>query len=475
MTTPRQQVIGAETSPDDDAFDRRLIAPLIAGAVLNPINSTIVSVALVPIGVAFGAPASQTAWLISALYLATAVGQPVVGRLIDLYGPRRLFLPATALVGLAGVVGTLAPNLGVLIVARVILGFGTCAGYPAAMRLIRDEAERTGKDSPATILTVLAIATQTVAVVGPPLGGLLIGIGGWRATFAINIPIALVAFVLGRRRFPHDASALGASRGLPDLDYPGIGLFAGALVASLLFLMDPQWSSAYLLSIGALAAVAFAVQELRRDEPFIDLRVLGGNLPLVITYLRALLAYVVSYSFLYGFTQWLEDGRGLSAGHAGLIALPMFLTGIAVSAITGRREEVRAKLVVAAVAQVIACALLLTVHANTPVWLLIVTVLVFGVPQGLNSLALQNAVYRQAASETIGASAGLLRTFGYLGAIASAAAQGAFFGRRASTPGMHHLAVFLVAAGALYLFMNVFDRSLSRVGTQPNREERDHA
>ena len=171
--------------PDsDDGFNRKLIAPLVAGAVLNPINSTVVAVALVPIGVAFGEPPSATAWLVSALYLATAVGQPLVGRLIDEYGPRRLFLPATALVGVAGVIGAAAPNLAVLIVARVVLGFGTCAGYPAAMRLIRAEAERTGKDSPAGVLTILAISTQTIAVIGPLLGGLLIGLGGWRTTLS---------------------------------------------------------------------------------------------------------------------------------------------------------------------------------------------------------------------------------------------------------------------------------------------------
>ncbi len=51
----------------DDGFNRKLLAPLVSGAVLNPINSTIVSVALVPIGVAFGEPPAATAWLISAL------------------------------------------------------------------------------------------------------------------------------------------------------------------------------------------------------------------------------------------------------------------------------------------------------------------------------------------------------------------------------------------------------------------------
>jgi MFS family permease len=70
-------------------FDRRLLAPMMVGAIFNPVNSSIIAVALAPIGVAFGAPVSQTAWLISALYLATSVGQPLVGRLVDMFGPGR--------------------------------------------------------------------------------------------------------------------------------------------------------------------------------------------------------------------------------------------------------------------------------------------------------------------------------------------------------------------------------------------------
>ena len=93
---------------DTDAFDRTLIAPMILGAILNPVNSSLIAVALVPIGIALGAPASETAWLVSGLYLATAVGQPVTGRLVDLYGPRPLYLVGTALVGIGGLLGALA-------------------------------------------------------------------------------------------------------------------------------------------------------------------------------------------------------------------------------------------------------------------------------------------------------------------------------------------------------------------------------
>src|SRR5690349_2270907 len=160
----------AEAAPRAEAaFDRRLIAPLILGALLNPVNSSMLAVALIPIGAALGAPPSQTVWLVSALYLATAVGQPVVGRLVDLFGPRPLYLAGTSLVGVAGVLGAVAPSLGVLVVARVLLGIGTCAGYPAAMYLIRREGERTGRHAPGGILAALSISAQATTVIRPSL------------------------------------------------------------------------------------------------------------------------------------------------------------------------------------------------------------------------------------------------------------------------------------------------------------------
>ena len=151
-------------------------------------------------------------WLVSALYLATAIGQPVVGRLVDAFGPRPLYLGGSALMALGGLLGTVAPSLGVLIAARVLLGFGTCSGYPAAMYLIRSEARRTGQDSPAGVLTTLSIATQTISVIGPSLGGLLIAIGGWRSTFAINIPLGLLGIALGLTLLPKHTRTVDAAK-----------------------------------------------------------------------------------------------------------------------------------------------------------------------------------------------------------------------------------------------------------------------
>ena len=394
---------------------------MILGALLNPVNSSMIAVALVPIGIAFGAPPAETAWLVGGLYLATAIGQPVVGRLVDTYGPRPLFLIGTTLVGLAGVLGALAPQLWVLVVARVLLGFGTCAGYPAAMYLIRREAQRTGRDSPAGILTLLAVSTQTIAVVGPPLGGLLIGVGGWRAVFAVNVPLAAVALLLGALRLPRFARTGQA----PGMDLAGIALFAATLVALLLFLMDPG-------RCGSRRSPSWPVPR-------------------------------SSSAFLYGFTQWLEEQRGLSPLVAGLVLLPVFGVGIAVAAITGRRAAIRGKLVVGAVAQTVACALLFLFGDTSPIWLILVGAVVLGVPQGLVNLANQNAVYHQAEPERIGASAGLLRTFFYLGAIVASAAGGGFLGDRADSPGLHHLAVFLVGVAGAFVVLTLVDRSLARV------------
>jgi MFS family permease len=453
--------------PGGEGFDGKLFAPMMLGAVLNPINSSMIAVALVPIGVAFGVLPSATAWLISALYLATATGQPVVGRLVDMWGPRPLFLAGAGLVGVAGVLGTLAPDFGVLIAARVLLGLGTCAGYPAAMYLIRSEARRTGHDSPAGVLTALSIATQTIAVFGPSLGGLLIGLGGWRAIFAVNIPLGAAALILGALRLPRTDPA---QRVRKAIDAWGIVLFAAMLIALMLFLNDPHRSGLWLLAVTVVAAAGFALRELRAAEPFIDLRVFGGNGPLLRTYARSWLAYVVSYAFIYGFTQWMEAGRGLSASEAGLVLLPTFATGIVVAAITGRRAEIRGKLVVGALAQVLACALLLILHGGTAILLLVVIAATLGIPQGLASLANQNAVYWQADPARIGASAGLLRTFGYLGAIVASAANGLFFHAGATTGGMHHLALFMLGAAVLFLLLTILDRSLKRAGARTDDE-----
>jgi sugar phosphate permease len=228
----------------------------------------------------------------------------------------------------------------------------------------------------------------------------------------------------------------------------------------MLFLMRPRAADWYLPVLGLMAGSAFARWELRVPEPFIDLRVLGGNGPMPATFLRQFLSYTTAYAFLYGFTQWMEEGRGLHAAGAGLVLLPLSLSGLLVSGVTGRRESVRGKLVVGSLVQTAGCTALLTMNSGSAIWLLAGVGALMGVPQGLNGLANQTALYRQADPARMGSAAGLLRTFTYLGAMAASAADAAFFAHGADTDGLHHLALFMLAGAVLLLAVTLIDRSL---------------
>jgi len=127
---------------------------------------------------------------------------------------------------------------------------------------------------------------------------------------------------------------------------------------------------------------------------------------------------------------------------------------------------VRWKLLVGSAAQIVAGALVLCMTDDAPIWLLVAAMVALGIPQGLNNLAIQNSLYFQAEPSRIASSAGLLRTFMYLGAIISSVVYGAFYGARATTPGLHDLGWFIVAVAVAFLLLTVADRSLGRIGRQ---------
>jgi hypothetical protein len=110
---------------------------------------------------------------------------------------------------------------------------------------------------------------------------------------------------------------------------------------------------------------------------------------------------------------------------------------------------------------------MLVLNSTSALWIPVAISIIFGLPQGLNSLANQNAVYFQADPDRMGASAGLLRTFAYLGAMVSSAATGAFFKDGADTAGLHDLAIFLIVTAGLLLVVVLADRSLRRIGGAP--------
>lgn len=459
-------------------FGPRLVVPLMLGSVLNPINSTMIATALVAIGGSFHVGAADTAWLVSCLYLASAVAQPAMGRLADLLGPRRVFLGGLVIVGAAGVVGATAPTLGWLIVSRVLLGIGTSAAYPAAMALLRAHSTRLGVPTPRPVLGLLSLAGLSSAAVGPVLGGVLAATLGWRAVFAVNLPLAAAGFVLAALWLPADRPAgrsgerpsgpstpsggrKGAGRRLESgLDPVGVLLFGAVLTALMVFLMrldTPYWP---LLAVAAVLAAALGRWELRRTTPFLDLRMLARNRPLSLTYLRHGMTYLVIYCVMYGYAQWLEEAHGYSSASAGLMMLPMSVAAMATSLLGARTRGIRAPLITAAALMVTGSGVLLVAGHTAPAVALAAAGALFGLPQGLSSTGNQAAVYAQAPPGQTGNAAGLQRTAQYLGAITAASMIGLFYGQRATDHGLHEMALTSGVLAVAVLVLTVLDRSL---------------
>src|SRR5438067_4832320 len=193
----------------------RLVGAVTAGTLLNPLNSSMIAVALVPLQSDFKVSVAVASWLISGFYLAAAVAQPLMGRLADQFGARRVFGAGLLLVGMASALAPLSPAFGWLVAFRVLQACGTSAAYPAGLAMIRARSGDPRGKAPAAALGAMAIAASVSAALGPPLGGFLVGLAGWPAIFLVNVPVTAVGLVLARRWLPADTAPGLVTRGAP--------------------------------------------------------------------------------------------------------------------------------------------------------------------------------------------------------------------------------------------------------------------
>jgi len=451
-------------TPPEHPFSWRFTTPLFIGSALNPINSSLIATALVPIAHGLGVSIGQTAALVTALYLASAIAQPTAGKAAEVFGPRRVFVAGIVLVMIGGLVGGFAQDLLTLLISRVLIGLGTSCAYPTAMLLIRRRARDAGLDKPpGGVLGGLQIAGIATASLGLPLGGVLVGVLGWRAVFFVNVPVALVALAATLAWVSPDGP-LDRTRGARDiatsLDAIGIAGFAAAMVALMLFLFDLPTLHWYLLAISVAAWIALVLWELRARTPFLDIRLLASNRALTSTYVRYGLVLLCVYVVLYGITQWNETVLGLSETEAGLLLLPMTLvSGLVISPIS-RRNLVRGPVIAGALACLIGSAGVLLLSSSVWIGWVVVVTLVFGIAMGAAAAGNQTAVYGQAPEEQLGTASGLLRTFGYIGSIAASAITGIVFHTSVSDHGVHLIAWIMVGVSVVVVLMTVTDRTL---------------
>ncbi|RZU30843.1 MFS transporter [Blastococcus saxobsidens] len=438
----------------------RLLVPLCLGVTLNAVNSTMIATALVPISRDLGVDAAAVAWLISVMYLASAIGQPVAGRLADQFGARRVFLAGGVLVAIAGVLGTFGPTFGWLVAARAVVGLGTGAAYPAAVAMIRERTGPTEEESAARALGILNTASLVMLTAGPPLGGLLVDTIGWRATFAVNAPLGVLVLALGLRYLPRSLPRTRTTSAWRLVDVPGVLLFSATVSLLLVVLLQvprPPWAT---LAGLVVSLVLLVLVERRVDRPFLDVRMLAQNRALVLAYLRLVLSFLAVYGVLFGLTPWLQGGRGLSASAAGLLLLGMSAVGTVVAPLAARGSRQLWPLVFTALALLAGSLALTFLDGATPVVVLAIVIGLFGLPNGMGQVANQIVVFRVAPAEQVGAATGLSRTAQYTGAMVATSVTGLAYADGVGQTGLHVLGWAFTVAGVILLAVTVGDRSL---------------
>ncbi len=455
----------------------RLVAAVATGTILNPINSSMIAVALVSIAAAFGAGTSTSTWLISGFFLAAAIAMPLMGRFADLFGPKRTFVTGLVLVGVSGAVGAVAPTFAVLVVCRVAMAFGTSTAYPSGLAIFRSRDPH--GDAPAVALAILGIVSSVMAAAGPVIGGILVGTAGWQGIFALNVPIVAVGLLIALRWLPSDRPAavrvsLRSRAGLAQLaeaiDVPGILFFAVMIIGLLAFLVAlPTEVDPPLIGVAAAGVVFLVAQELRATSPFVDLRMLARQPALIWLYAQFAGVNLVFYGVFFGLPIWLEDVRGFSAAQAGMLLLPLAGIGVLASPIAARivsRRGPSPAIVIGSLALVAGSIPLLGFGDTTPVVVILLVGAVLGLPTAFNNLGLQAALYETTPASLMGTASGQFQTFRYTGAIASSALIAIVFAGSPTSEGFDQLAVVFVVVSALLAVASVAGARLVRRAAQ---------
>ncbi|WOF23117.1 MFS transporter [Microbacterium betulae] len=439
------------------SLPRRLPWSLGSGTILLGLNSAMIAVALVPMAAEFG-DAGVIAWIVSSLYIAAAVGSPTAGRLADLLGPRRTYLAGLAIVLVASTLGPFVPTAELMIADRVLLGLGASVQFPAAMAIIRQQAERRGA-RPTGAIGVIALCGQTTAALGPTTGGLVVLLWGWQGIFWVNLPMVALCATLVLAFVPKDARRprRGGAAQLASLDPLGMLLLVVTLVLLMLGLLSLDGAGPAWLFLAAFvpALALFVWRERRAASPFVDVTLMTRYPQFALTCLRAVATFVSFYCVFYGLPQWLEATRGLDAGLTGLLMLPVFGVG-ALSTWTatrlGARWHPRELLVIGSSAMVVAgAALAFATGPDAPLWWLAIVCALLGVPNGFNNLGNQLLLHRAVPAEAAGSSSGVYRTAQYIGASLAAVVVAHTLDESAPAGGVHAMGAAVCVIGAVLL------------------------
>jgi EmrB/QacA subfamily drug resistance transporter len=306
------------------AVDRsRKITTLVItclGYFMVLLDVSIVTVALPTMQTDLHASIAGLQWIVDAYTLPFAVLLLTAGTLGDRFGRKRLFLIGLAIFTIGSALCGLAPTLSLLIAGRVLQGIGGAALSPGSLSVLAssfpDARER------AQAIGIWAGASGIALAAGPLIGGSLIQLSSWPAIFFVNIPIGIIAFILGWRVLMESGNP-EARRA----DIPGQILVIASLTALVYGLIEGStqgWTSTLILSLFALSVVfmaIFLVVEAKTSEPLLPLS-LFKNAVFSMSNTAALIVGFALLGTVFFLTQYFQGIQGYSALNAGIRTLP---------------------------------------------------------------------------------------------------------------------------------------------------------
>ena len=317
-------------SVDPRVYARRwwTLGVLALSLVLIGLDNTVLNVALPTIQRTFAATASDLQWMVDAYVLVFAGLLLVMGALGDRFGRARALQVGLVIFTVSSLGATLSTEVSHLIVARVAMGIGGALIMPSTLSVIANVFPR---EERAKAITIWAGVSGLGVGLGPLIGGLLIENFQWSAVFLINVPIALIALLLGFFLVPESRDPSGAS-----LDLPGAVLSIGAVSALVYGIIEAPaagWTDPGILAwfgAAAVLGIAFAWRETHTPEPMLDLS-LFRNARFTAGAGAIALTFFAMFGIIFGLTQYLQFVLGKTALEAGALMVTLAI-GIPVGA-----------------------------------------------------------------------------------------------------------------------------------------------
>lgn len=444
---------------------RWLLISVGMGVLLNPLNSSMISVAIARLQNVYGIDFTVVSWIIFSFYIASAIAQPIMGRASDLFGRKKIFLTGLIVVSVASLLAPLSSNFGWLIVFRIVQSIGTSMMVAVGMALVRIHI----KEKQATALSVLSIFLSGAAAIGPFIGGVLIHWWDWPAIFFVNIPFVVTSFLLAWRMIPKDepptfdSGTMSFRKWFDLIDATGILLFTVGLVALLVGLLSAISSGnislgyVLIMLVGLITLGTFVRHELKATSPFIPFRTFAKFPAMTWVNVEFILVNVLFYSIFFGLPTYLQTVRHVSEFHTGILMLSLGLCSLIVSPIAGRwidKSGYRPALLVSGLLMTIGAGWIVALNETSPVISVCLALAAFGISNGLNNVAMQAALFKSSPKEMIGVASGLFMTSRYLGTILASLLLTIVMGDKLTAGGFRVLGAVLLVIALFLVFRN---------------------